>query len=86
MNSDRLRESLADLMQRVRAADEIAAACHATIREQRNTIEQLEAVLQRVLLKAVRQQAEGGDILDLQDRLRECGDICRAALRTATNL
>ena len=37
--------------------------------------------LQKVLLCAVRQQAEGGDILDFQDRLRECADIARVALK-----
>lgn len=43
----------------------------------------LEA-LDRIMLKAVRQQAVGGDLLDFQDRLRECADIARAAIAKAT--
>lgn len=44
--------------------------------------ELLEA-LEKILLKAVRQQASGGDLLDFRDRLRECGDIARAAIAKA---
>lgn len=40
--------------------------------------------LQSILLRAVRQQASGGDLLDFQDRLRECADTARAAIAKAT--
>lgn len=41
------------------------------------------AALNDILLRAVRQQANGGDIYDFQDALRECADKARAALKKA---
>lgn len=43
----------------------------------------LRATLETIMLKAVRQQAAGGDLIDFQDRLRECADLARAALARA---
>jgi hypothetical protein len=43
----------------------------------------LLTALDRIMLKAVRQQAYGGDLYDFQDRLRECADIARGAISRA---
>ena len=40
--------------------------------------------LDRIMLKAVRRQAAGGDLYDFQDSLRECADIARSAIAKAT--
>jgi hypothetical protein len=48
-------------------------------------IVQLLEVLREIAISASRQQASGGDLLDFQDRLRECGDKARAAITAATN-
>jgi len=48
-----------------------------------SAIPALIAALEGVMLRAVRQQANGGDLLDFQDALRECADTARAALALA---
>jgi hypothetical protein len=38
--------------------------------------------IKEIQLHAVRRQAEGGDLYDFQDTLRQCADMARAALRS----
>ena len=62
----------------------IAEICDALQRDlsaAQERIKRLEEALQWIMLRGVRQQAEGGDKMDFQDASREQSDRARAALK-----